>query len=486
MASNPSVCGVCEHRHVTKPSVVWCSECDEGLCEDCKEHHSFSKATRNHEIVLIGEYMKLPAKILQIAQFCNKHNEKYELFCRKHDCPCCRKCVEDHNRCNDLTDIRTMIHNVKSSAAFQEMEHALSETAENIKRVRINREENLTSLAEKRKIVELEIRQFRNKINDYLDELQDKILKEIKTVEEKESNKIRQLLTSLMQREKEILEYKDSVENTKRYASNLQSFIAMKHVEKDIIKEEIYIQSICKSEQLHQIDISYTMNTALQELATTTKTFGEVIASFTACNIYIQKRRNKQAKIIVPPSTNHFDNVSLKVKQTIQTKLPNVCGCTFLPDGKMIFSCCTSDQVRVLKPNGSYDFDLNKIGPVLDVVYIGDNSVAVTSGGTVGSKQINIIDVKNRKVKKTLKVNSANYGVVFKDGKLMYCAGEKGIKMVSLGDESITSISTSKMSEQANVATHGDKLFYTNVINDNVTCCDFHGKHYGHSAKAVL
>ncbi|CAC5410389.1 unnamed protein product [Mytilus coruscus] len=475
MASNVSICGVCDHRHVTKPSVVWCSECEEGLCEDCKEHHSFSKATRNHEIFPIDEYMKLPVKILKVAQFCNKHKEKYELFCRKHDCPCCRRCVEDHNGCKDLTDIRNMIHNVKSSAAFQEIEHALSETAENIKRIRINREENLALLAEKRKIVESEIQQFRNKINDHLDKLQDETLKELKAEEENRSSKIQQLLTSIMQREKEILEYKVNIANIKRYASDLQSFIAMKQIEKDIFKEESFIQSISKSEQMHQIDLSCTMNTALQELATTTKTFGEVVASTSACNISIQKMRNKQAQIIVPPSTNDFDNVSLKVKQTIQTKLPNVCGCTFLPDGKMIFSCCTSDQIRVLKPNGSYDFVLNNIGPVLDVVYIGDNSVAVTSGGTAGSKQIYIIDVQTRKVKKSLNVNSPNHGVTFKDGKLIYCAREKGLKMISLSDESITSITTSKMSSEGNVAIHDDKLYYTNEKNHNVTCCDFHG-----------
>ncbi|CAC5410388.1 unnamed protein product [Mytilus coruscus] len=475
MASNVSVCGICDHRHVTKPSVVWCSECDEGLCDDCKEHHSFSKATRNHEIVLIDEYKKLPANILQIAQFCKKHDEKYDLFCRKHDSPCCRKCIEDHNGCKDLTDIRNMIHNIKSSTAFKEIENTLSETAENIKRVRINREQNLASLAEKGKIVEMEIQQFRNKINDHLDKLQNEIMKEIKTLEEKESSKIRQLLASLKQREKEILEYKVNIENTKRYASNLQSFIAIKQIEKDIFKEEIYIQSISKSEQMHQIDISFRKDTTLQEITATIKTLGEVVMSSSACNISIQKRRNIQAQIILPPHSNNFDNVSLKFKRTIQTHLSKVRGCTFLPDGKMVFSSDSSKQVRVLKPDGSDDFHLNKIGSVWDVVYIGDNSVAVTSGGTSFSKQINIIDVLNKKVKKTLNAKSANYGVTFKDGRLIYCAQDKGLKMISLSDESITSIGTRKMLSPANVANHGDRLFYTNEINNNVTCCDFHG-----------
>lgn len=93
MASNWTVCGVCEYRHITKQSVVWCSECDEGLCEECKEHHGVSKGTRSHGIESITEYQKLPYNVLQLASSCDKHNEKYMIFCKKHDCPCCKKCV---------------------------------------------------------------------------------------------------------------------------------------------------------------------------------------------------------------------------------------------------------------------------------------------------------------------------------------------------------------------------------------------------------
>ncbi|XP_052075303.1 uncharacterized protein LOC127712734 [Mytilus californianus] len=249
----------------------------------------------------------------------------------------------------------------------------------------------------------------------------------------------------------------------------------MKQIEKDIFKEESYIQSISKSEQMHHIDILFQKDTTLQELTITIKTLGEVVMSYSACNILIQQGRNKQAQIIVPPSTKHFDDISLKLKQTIKTNLEAVRRCTFLPDGRLVFASCNGNHVSVLKPDGSADINLNNIGPIWDVVYIGDNSVAVTSGGTVYSKQINIIDVLNRKVKKAFNVNSANYGVTFKDGKLIYCAGDQGLKMISLSNASITSITSSKMSSMANIATHGENLFYTNENNHNVTCCDFHG-----------
>ncbi|CAG2231597.1 unnamed protein product [Mytilus edulis] len=46
MASSSQSCGVCDLRHITKPSIVWCTECDEGLCTECQEHHRLSKASK--------------------------------------------------------------------------------------------------------------------------------------------------------------------------------------------------------------------------------------------------------------------------------------------------------------------------------------------------------------------------------------------------------------------------------------------------------
>ncbi|XP_071123284.1 uncharacterized protein [Mytilus edulis] len=186
MASNWSVCGVCEYRHITKPSVVWCSECDEGLCEECKDHHSISKGSRSHDTVTITEHQKLPNELLQLARSCDKYNEKYVLFCKKHDCPCCKKCVvESHMECKELTDIDDVTRNIKSSNAFADIEQTLSEIAENIIRLRIHRDDNLASIGKKSKKIEGEVLETRARINLYLDKLQDTVLKELTENERK-------------------------------------------------------------------------------------------------------------------------------------------------------------------------------------------------------------------------------------------------------------------------------------------------------------
>ncbi|XP_071136137.1 putative autophagy-related protein 11 [Mytilus edulis] len=472
MASNWNNCGVCDYRQVTKPSVVWCSECDEGLCGDCKEHHSISKSSRNHETVSIAEYQKLPKEILQIATVCKIHSEKYELYCGKHDCPCCKKCVKSHNDCKGLTDINEIIKTVKTSNAFYEIEETVLEVAENIERIKTNRENNFTSLEKQRREIEEEIKQTRTKINRHLDGLQNDLLKELKAAEEKENNKIQKLLTDLKTKEIEITEFKDNIANFKQHASKLQAFLAIKHFETDISGAEKFIHSIIKSEATNRANISCQFTKSLAQITSSVQKFGEINVSSDPFNLSIKKRKQKQAQIMVTMPSNNINDMTLTLQKRINTELSNVHGCSLLPDGKMVFSCFGQHKIKVFKSDGSEDFVMNDIKRTLDVVYIGDNSIAVTSGGF---KQINLIDTKNKKIKKTVNVNSCNSGAAYKDGHLIYCADEKGLQKISLNDESITNVINTKLSNFSYVTTLGDKLFYTHRDNNSVTCCNYHG-----------
>ncbi|XP_052090175.1 RING finger protein 207-like [Mytilus californianus] len=321
MASNWSLCGVCDNRQMTKSSVIWCSECDEGLCGDCKEHHSISRGTKNHITVSIAEYKKLPTEVLQIAQVCKLHNEKYELFCRKHDCPCCKKCVKSHNDCKGLTDINEIIKNVKTSNAFYEIEQTLLEVAENIKRLSTNRKANLKSLKNKKSEIEAEIKQTRTKINHHLDKLQDDLIKELMAVEQTESSKIEKLLTALKKKENEISEIQENIASIKQHASELQTFLAMKDIEKDIAIGENFIQSITTSDTTNQVNISCQINKSLQLITASVQKFGEINVSSDPCDFSMQKRKDRQAQIMVDVPTRNIDNLSLTLQKRINTGL---------------------------------------------------------------------------------------------------------------------------------------------------------------------
>ncbi|CAG2206907.1 unnamed protein product [Mytilus edulis] len=272
MTSSSQSCGVCDLRHINKPSIIWCTECDEGLCQDCQEHHSLSKGTRNHNTIAIKEYQTLPSDVLKITQYCNIHNDKFIMYCRKHERPCCRKCiVENHTECLDIDNLEDVIQNVKTSNAFHDIEETLVEVAENLKKISQHQQKNLLNLKEKRKQIEKEIQKTRTTINNHLDKLQEDLIKQLNSIEETQNSKICQLLSSLEQREKEITKYQQNLASIKQHASDLQIFLSLKQIEQDININDKFLQSVVMYEELKQCHLEYRTNIDIQNIMSNIK-----------------------------------------------------------------------------------------------------------------------------------------------------------------------------------------------------------------------
>ncbi|XP_052087363.1 transcription intermediary factor 1-beta-like [Mytilus californianus] len=322
MANNWTVCGICDFRQITKSSVIWCSECDEGLCQECTEHHTISKATRGHTTVSIDEYKKLSSTILEITQTCKSHNEKFQIYCNKHESPCCKKCiVETHNKCKEFVDIDDVVKDVKSSNAFVDIEHTLAEILENIKRIQKDREENLKAIKETREDIESQIKMTKLKIVNFLDILQEDILKELSEIEESESKQIRKLLTLVQQTEKDVMEYQNNIANIKQHASDLQAFLYLKQIEHEVDGKDKLIQTVVENKNLNHATLSWKISSGVQNFQTSTSTFGKIVVDSKTSGIFIGSRKNKQAQITV-------GNLEHKSKKTDTTRGRNITGCS--------------------------------------------------------------------------------------------------------------------------------------------------------------
>ncbi|XP_071123023.1 uncharacterized protein [Mytilus edulis] len=477
MASNWKLCGVCELRNISNQSAIWCSDCEEGLCDDCKDHHSLSKGTRNHETVTIANYKTLPSNVIQIAQSCKIHDQKYQIFCKKHDCPCCKRCVvEDHNKCEDLKDIDDVVSGIKSSNAFQDIEKTLNEIKEHIQMIRKDRKENLASLKEQKKHIGMEIQKAKTMINNHLDKLQQALLRDLNAAEETESMKIRQLLSEVEMKEKEIEEFHTGLANIKQYASDLQTFLAAKQMECDFSEQEHFVQSIIKTGKLNHTQISLKMETILQNFAMDIKSFGKIILVNEPDKLMIRQKDQQAQQMIAAPVIKSIDNLTLMLRQTVNTDAIDARGCTILPDGRMMLTCYNRHKVIAINNDGTKYFEM-KLDRCIDIVYIGNNIICVTSG--CKSSCITLIDVEKRKVIKKLHVAEYNEGTVISiDGTLIYCAGENGLKTIDLDNGTEGSIKSGPLGIQKySCVTSCDKnIIYTKPEDDTVTCIDFEGK----------
>ena len=481
MSTSPSFCGMCDNRHISKPSEVWCRDCEEGLCTECIEYHSSGKLSRGHTTIPIAEYQKLPSSVLKIKEHCNEHQEKFNLYCKEHECPCCGICiVKNHSDCKNVAIIEEIIKNVKTSTMFTEIEHLIKELIDNIGNIKQNRETNSSVVKEQKRIIENEIQEMRTKFNNHLDRLQENLMTELDEAEIQVTDETRELLISLDEKEKELTEHQTNIVNMNKYASDLQTFIAIKQIEKEVETQDTCLQSLVNSDRLNQTKLSYDIDTGLKNITTSIQKFAKVVVESKPCEMTFVRKKDKQAQMMVaelsPPRS--LENIQLNLKQKINTKGTDITGCSLLPDGSMVFSCYSSSIVRFINKEGIELFQIGKDktgSRTYDTVYIKDNnSVAVSSGGG-GKRCITIIDIESKKVMTTILMDTYMCGMAVRGRNIYYCAWDKGLRVLNLSDRSVSDIISSDMSNVCYVATFGDKLYYTNTNTNTVTCCDFRG-----------
>ncbi|XP_063400051.1 E3 ubiquitin-protein ligase TRIM71-like [Mytilus trossulus] len=297
MTSESPACDICDSRHITKPSTSWCFQCNEGLCEECKEHHTLNKASKSHCIIPVSEFQKLPVSVLQLAESCKLHSERYQVYCHKHESSCCTKClIEDHKNCKDLTDINDVVRNIKSSNMLLEIETSMREVAENLQKIQKNREGNLSSLKQNRQMIEKEIQTARQTINEHFNSLERELLKELQTIENDERKKLSKMLASVERKAKKIDELQISLAIIKQHASDLQTFLVSKHIENELMETESQVQSMQENNELSHVNISLQKDDLIKTLNENISRFGRIVVQTSQSEMSLKRQKIEQAQ----------------------------------------------------------------------------------------------------------------------------------------------------------------------------------------------
>ncbi|XP_071121274.1 uncharacterized protein [Mytilus edulis] len=478
MTSSVQPCGVCEYQHVFKPAYIWCPDCDEGLCIDCSKHHGISKSTRKHVTVLISEYQALPSYITNIKQTCSAHEEKYQIYCKDHEDACCSKCtVEKHAKCPNISNIDDFVKNIKTSNAFLEIQETLNEVAENIKRIRHDKNDNLKTLSEKRNQIECEIQLVRLNINQHLDKVQEKFISELHETEKREETKILQLMKALDEHERKVVKHQKNIANIKQHASDLQTFLSLKQLEGNVDENCQFIDSLTESNVLNRVKIKFNINTSLTDIANSVLEFGKVFIDTSNSSVNIVKKKQQEAQLIVPKVSSivPIENIQAKLEQTIKTESSYIRGCCMLPDSRFVFTYPDLDKVTVVKQDGTVDFVLN-VTAANGIAYNDkDNTIAISSFWSRIGNKITIIDLFTRKVKKTFSTGGQTQGIAVTNTTLLYHLFNKAIRAMDLTDESIRDITTENMDTLMNITISGNKFYYSSYKYHTVVCCDLQG-----------
>ena len=221
---------------------------------------------------------------------------------------------------------------------------------ETISKMRQNRETNSSAVKEQKRIIENEIQELRTQINNHLDKLQEDLMKEITEAVKQDTEETHELLVSLDKKQKELSEYQTNMVNIKRYASDLQTFIAVRQIEKDVETNDMCLQSLFNGDSLNQANLSCKIDTDLKTITTSIKKFADVVIESKPCEMTFARKKDKQAQMMVadisPPMP--VDKIQLKLTPKINIKGIGITGCSLLPDGTMVLSSYSTYAVSFI------------------------------------------------------------------------------------------------------------------------------------------
>jgi hypothetical protein len=176
---------------------------------------------------------------------------------------------------------------------LNEVEHLIKELIENIGKIRQNRESNSSSVKEQKRIIENEIQERRTKINTHLEKLQEDLMKELTEAEKQVSTETHELHLSLDEKQRILTEYQTNIVNLEKYASDLQTFIAIKQIEKEVETQDTCLQSLVNSDNLNQTKLTCKIDTSLKNIPTNIQRFGEVVVEAKPCEMVFVRSKDK-------------------------------------------------------------------------------------------------------------------------------------------------------------------------------------------------
>ncbi|XP_052073366.1 uncharacterized protein LOC127711378 [Mytilus californianus] len=413
MASvNPS-CHLCEEEDVSNVAVVWCTDCETFLCKDCERHHIKSKASKRHQTLALDNYKKLPSFIVEIKSRCEKHDAKYDFYCKFHGDPCCVKCIKDkHKDCRDLDPLVEVLKNIKTSAKVSNLDKEFNNLHENFETV-VKYLNFRTATLEENKTESLqEIRNLRASINKHLDDIEKKLVDDLSV----EFNKIRikydNLTSEMEDKKKSIQHLQNDFSKMTLYAADLQIYLGLQYLEKLASEEVEFLLNFQRKGQLEEIRLGTKLSADLKDFANTIKTFGTAITHSSPSTFELKTSGECQANISFP-QTLTIDEITPTLTKILiipkQNNTPRILGCQILPNGNILVLDKANKQLLLFSRYEIYsETVLIFEGDPNDICYIKGNLIAVTFHRL---NQISLLDISTKRITKTILVDDNCFGI---------------------------------------------------------------------------
>ncbi|XP_071177466.1 E3 ubiquitin-protein ligase Midline-1-like [Mytilus edulis] len=420
-------CTLCNDDGTSTEAVRWCIECEVFLCTDCEKHHKKSRISKVHNTMSTKDYHNLPKFMQDISSHCRDHKKKYELYCSFHDCPCCVTCITDkHQKCQEMKPLSDILRQVKSSASVQLFEKDLKDVKENLEEIikHLNSRIN-TSNSQKTKAAE-QIRSTRKSINDFLEKLEQEILKDLDSKQSKLKSEMDTLLQQLKSQANQMSQLQSEFSKM-QYATELQTYVGLREIEKTTSEAAKHLEDLKGGGPLDEVNIELIISAELQSFFKDVKSFGDININTSPFPLQLKAVRKDQAQYLVQniPTIEQIKPTLLRqLTITQKRKSIDIRFCRILPDGKYLIldNQYYRGHLLLFSNDGMFIREvLILTGPSSDSCFLRNNTVAVTLDL---EKEIAFVDVEKNEILKSINISHSCDSVASDEA----CIGYNGIR----------------------------------------------------------
>lgn len=458
MTTKDRFCDICAFQHINELAVEWCSECDEALCSKCKVHHGIGKATRNHTPLSIEDLAQLPSAILSLKQTCDDHDEKVDFHCSDHEQLCCMKCTRtSHRDCNSVCSITEVVHDVKTSLGFTDLERSIDDLDQNIEEVCKETHSILASMEAEKSACYSKITEFRLSADKRLDILEQKLLDELEQIYVKQKSKVKGVADTCLSQKTEISETKQNMATARKHASDLQAFLLMHKLTHQVQEEDNRFQTFLENKGLMTTTFTFKPSS---ELSSSWSSMGNIYVNRKGISSILKRHKEKQAQLLATPKPRTPENKTIVAKFNIsfppsQHKLC-IRDCISLPHKDILLTDRNNNCLLLVSERGIYKDKIKLESEPFGLAYIDEDKVVVSTLNNA----ICIVDVKQKSTISTFELDRTPNGIqVHNNTSLVVNMYEFGYYIVSL-----------KGIVERQIPIGSEKVPYFTLIDDKIYC----------------
>ena len=412
------LCDPCLESNKTVHAEKYCSECEEKLCAECIASHRRFKAFKSHHVIdlsSIGERIPPSSKIN-----CDIHTDvQIDYFCIQHDAVCCRACIPDsHRSCETVIPLDVASRDVKKSSLLFDTLREIDNMTETLQKIADNRDDNRKLLKRKKSLIIKQIRAVKSKPLKQFDDLKEKVITEVASVQKKNEEKIKREKDDISQLTSVLKDNKQEIEFIKDHGSNNQLFLALRKQITSIQKIDNKIHDMTSA--INEIDMEF------EEIKHfNIETIGSLSQITRPCPIKYksmkvqhpqvqQDRRQTQTEFIKEGEVNlkHGEQYNLR-------------GMAVTSDNKLLLCNCNSShrKVYIYKDYKTYEDEISFTSRPWCITVVPCTDKAVVT--LPEEESIQFINTTNNTKDKKIKIGERCYGVTAAKDKIYIGGGRK-------------------------------------------------------------